>query len=475
MKDKIKRESLKFHRKDGKLYSPYNKASTNEQHRKHRNKVKAALAAGTAVVGIGGGIGIGYAIWHSQNNQPEPIPPTPTPTIVKTLNIEGTRDLAVPYRTTYKYQCNGATLTAEELPDIFKFENNILTYTASTTPATSGTFKLKATANDGSGKTKTITIFYYGVSSINENKCRFLYSGGRVSADQDLTIADGTLALSLSDDDRKLLKAVYFGELSDDITKIDSSFLQNCPALTTVDLTQFADLTITSIGNYFLFQCRALTTIDLSGLTNLTTIGDNFLANCNSISAIELPSSLESIGTYFLSQCRSITSIDLPSSLTEIGIYFLQNCYAITSLDLSTTAVTKIGTYFLSNCSALTSITLPFSLTTIGDNFLSSCTALTSISLPSSLTTIGNYFLLQCSALTSIDLSPLTALTKIGTYFLRNCTAITSVTVGDNDFSRSTLSFGDNPMNGITNLITNKIIGAKAAKFRSAIGDAISA
>jgi hypothetical protein len=110
------------------------------------------------------------------------------------------RDLAVPYRTTYEYQCNGATLTAEGLPENFTFANNTLTYIASTTPTT-GSFKLKATANDGTGRTKTITITYYGVSSIAENKCRFLYTDGRVSDEWDLTISSGTLTLSPENND----------------------------------------------------------------------------------------------------------------------------------------------------------------------------------------------------------------------------------------------------------------------------------
>jgi hypothetical protein len=244
MKSKNQSESFKFQRKDGKLYSPYNNGLANKQHQiyKRRNKIKVALATGAAVVGVGGGVGIGYAIGLHQNN-----PPTPAPTVVKTLDIKGAHDLAVPYKNTYKYECKNGTLSVDGvLPTGFKFENDTLTFSGNA-PTTSGFFKLKATANDGTGKTKTITITYYGVSSIGENKCRFLYSDGRVSDEQDLTISDaGTLTLSPSGDEQKILKAVYFGELSG----------------------------VTTIGDNFLINCAALTTVDLSPLVNVTAIGD---------------------------------------------------------------------------------------------------------------------------------------------------------------------------------------------------------
>ncbi|MDR2369538.1 MAG: hypothetical protein LBD63_02825 [Mycoplasmataceae bacterium] len=74
MKNKNQTEALKFRKEDGVPSNPYNNVLTSEQHRiwKRRNKVKVALAAGTAVVGVGGGLGIGYAIGHSQNNYPTP-------------------------------------------------------------------------------------------------------------------------------------------------------------------------------------------------------------------------------------------------------------------------------------------------------------------------------------------------------------------------------------------------------------------
>ncbi|MDR2369225.1 MAG: hypothetical protein LBD63_01175, partial [Mycoplasmataceae bacterium] len=133
----------------------------NKNHR--HNKIKIALTACALVVGLGGGIGVGYAIWHSQNNRPVPIN--------NTLDVKGMRDLAVPYRYVYEYECKGGTLSIDgELPSFFKFSNNVLVC-ISEPDVSWGTFKLKATANDGSGNTKIIPITYYKVTEIPPNNC----------------------------------------------------------------------------------------------------------------------------------------------------------------------------------------------------------------------------------------------------------------------------------------------------------------
>jgi hypothetical protein len=113
-------------------------------------------------------------------------------------------------------------------------------------------------------------------------------------------------------------------------------------------------------------------------------------------------------------------------------------------------------------------------LTTIGDNSLISCYGLTSVDLSplTSLTTIGENFLSYCYSLNSVDLSPLTNLTTIGNNFLSYCSALTSITVGDADFTNATI--GNNSMNGVTNLSSNKIYGSKAAEFKAKIGTNIS-
>jgi hypothetical protein len=287
------------------------------------------------------------------------------------------RDLAVPYRRTYKYECSGGTLSVDGgvLPAGFSFSDDTLTYTPSTAPITYGTFRLKATANDGSGKTNVINITYYPVESIAKDSCVLLNTDGSVLS-QELTIKDSnTLTLSpVSDIDNPFnnsIKAVYFCPNLSNITILDDLFLYKCAALTSVDLTPLTN--VTTIGNCFLSECLALTAVDLSPLAKVTTIGGMFFGGCT-----------------------ALTSVDL-SKLTK---------------------VTTIGFDFFDECSALTSANLPrlFDGATIGNDFLADCIALASVDLSplAKAVSIGNNFLVGCWALTSIDLSPLANLATNG-------------------------------------------------------------
>ena len=134
-------------------------------------------------------------------------------------------------------------------------------------------------------------------------------------------------------------------------TKVTSVILKSC------------DSSITTINNNFLYNCSSLTSVDLSGLTSVTTINGSFLSICTSLTSIDLSglSSVTTISFGFLYNCSSLTSVDLSglSSVTSIDAGFIDGSNKITKIDLSTlTSVTSIGSNFLRNSSFLTEITL---------------------------------------------------------------------------------------------------------------------
>jgi hypothetical protein len=376
------------------------------------------------------------------------------------LVIQGMRELAVPYRKTYQYKCEGGTIDVDGyLPDIFTFnkETNTLTYNSDEVPSLSGSFKLKATASDESGRNNTIVITYYGVNFTDSNNYAYVDINDTVTYHA-YTLNDGTLNLTPNEETAQTLKAVFF-KSNDNVTAIGDDFLKNC-------------------GN-------ALTSVDLSEFTNVTTIGNNFLYECYALDSIDLPTLKENdnntIGNNFLYRCYALTSIDLTplGNVKSIGSYFLYDNYALTVLDLSVLAkVTAIGNNFLSWCNSLPSVDLSglSKLTAISDNFLQGCSLLTSADLSpmTSVTSIGINFCFQCGALASVNLSGLSNLTSIGSNFLYHCYALSTVYVGSIDFSGSGISMGANNMTGVANLTTNTIYGAKASEFKARIGINIS-
>ena len=162
---------------------------------------------------------------------------------------------------------------------------------------------------------------------------------------------------------------------NNNLLRIGDGFLWNCTKLTTMDLSHLSN--IASIGNDFLRNTK-LTTIDLSPLSNVTSVGNHFLYDCSKLTTIDLYplSNVTSVDNCFLSYCTNLTSIDLSplSNVTSIGSHFLCDCRKLATIDLSPLShIISVGNCFLSYCTKLTTINLaPLSnVTSIGDYFLS--------------------------------------------------------------------------------------------------------
>ena len=225
------------------------------------------------------------------------------------------------------------------------------------------------------------------------------------------------------------------------LQSIGNDFLPTHRQLKSIDLSSLTD--IKTIGNNFLYGCSSLTSINLSGLTTLESIGDGFLSDCSSLKSIDLTPLLNitSIGNNFLNNCLSLTSIKLPhlSKVQSIGSYFLSSCSSLSSIDLSPLSkVQSIGNSFLSSCSSLSSIDLTplCNLQSIGDNFLNQCSSLSTINMSdlSKLQIIGNNFFScldfpNCSSLLSINLSGLSKLQIIGNNFLSSCSRLKHIDI----------------------------------------------
>jgi hypothetical protein len=229
------------------------------------------------------------------------------------------------------------------------------------------------------------------------------------------------------------LKKIDLTPLSN-VTSIGDNFLMDCGRLTNIDLKPLSK--VTSIGNRFLEYCDRLTEIDLRSLSNLKSIGNNFLYNCEGLTKIIFPSVLNliSINNNFLSGCSQLRNINLTplSNVESIGNHFLSDCIKLENIDLIPLSnVESIGNHFLSDCSELTEINLELlsNVESIGNHFLSNCIGLTEINLIplSNVESIGNNFLSGCNELKNIDLTPLSKVKSIGDEFLAHCIGLTEI------------------------------------------------
>jgi hypothetical protein len=255
-----------------------------------------------------------------------------------------------------------------------------------------------------------------------------------------------------------LLRVLHEIDLSplsvSNVTSIGDNFLAGCNYLKEIDLSPLSK--VTSIGDTFLFDCNKLKEIDLKPLSKLKSIGNSFLFKCYELTNINLAtlSNVESIGDYFMNHCYKLKNIDLTSlsNITHIGNNFLDACSNLKNIVLPPfNIVRSIGDNFLSGCRELTEINLePLSkVISIGNNFLSGCRELTEINLEpfSKVTSIGNNFLSGCRELTEINLEPLSKVTSIGNNFLYNCTKLQNIQLRP-EFKLKLISVGDGFISG---------------------------
>ena len=195
------------------------------------------------------------------------------------------------------------------------------------------------------------------------------------------------------------LQSITFPEI--DALTINNLAFDGTTSLTSLDLSGISSLTINGDRT---FRNSGLQSIDLSD-TNLTSIPDQALYGCSSLTTVTLPTGLTSIGDSAFYGCTSLATVEVPDSLTTIGNSAFVNS-GLQSIDLSETLVTTIPYQAFWFCGSLSDVSLPTGITSIGTSAFCRCTSLTEFDFNSltSLTSIGASAF-EGSGITVADLS----------------------------------------------------------------------
>ncbi|MBR5727186.1 MAG: leucine-rich repeat protein [Muribaculaceae bacterium] len=81
---------------------------------------------------------------------------------------------------------------------------------------------------------------------------------------------------------------------------------------------------MTFIGNSAFYDCQSLTDIQLP--SSLVTIDENAFLGCSSLTSLVVPNHVTSIGEDAFDECPGILTLTLPASLTEIGDEAFKGC-----------------------------------------------------------------------------------------------------------------------------------------------------
>ena len=218
------------------------------------------------------------------------------------------------------------------------------------------------------------------------------------------------------------------------VTSIDQGGFYHCTALTTLSFPEclsigqesfrrgsltnieFGKLT-TAVGYAQFGQCANLTQI--TGLTNVTSVGQEFCVECTKLISVDLGQACTSIGNYAFYQCTNLVSVGDTSGVTTINGNAFDGCTKLLSLDTSN-VITINGERACTGCSSLTSVDLR-NCTNIGDDTFLNCSSL-SLDLNLKVLTICNKGVFsRCSSLSSVHLYNVT---KIDKWSFDYCTSL---------------------------------------------------
>jgi len=201
----------------------------------------------------------------------------------------------------------------------------------------------------------------------------------------------------------------------------------------------------------YLMQAKKTVSGSYSVVPGTTLIADSAFENCDNLTEVILPGSLQIIGAKAFYNCDGLAGITIPSGVTTIGDQAFYWCDALTDVQFAG-SVANIGqeafgktpyykstenwennAFYAGDClvSCNASLSGAFQVrpgtTTIADGAMQGLTKLTEVTLPDSVTTIGKKAFYECTALKAIHLGK--NVSQIGAAAFGQCSALESITV----------------------------------------------
>ncbi|MBQ6190149.1 MAG: leucine-rich repeat protein, partial [Bacteroidaceae bacterium] len=87
---------------------------------------------------------------------------------------------------------------------------------------------------------------------------------------------------------------------------------------------------VTAIGEYAFSNCDAMTSIELP--ESINTIGQYAFQNCSTLTSIKIPQNLSIIDTHVFDGCKRIRELQIPSKVTEIKDGAFEGCSSVRKL-----------------------------------------------------------------------------------------------------------------------------------------------
>ena len=209
--------------------------------------------------------------------------------------------------------------------------------------------------------------------------------------------------------------------LSEGITSIEGEAFSDCNYLSSVYLPR----SLETIGYRAFWRCSKLTSLKFYG----STIGIEAFQGCRGLVSIEFSANLTTIGKGAFSLCEKLPKLELPNSLIDIQSSAFSGCSKLSTIQWPQN-VNNVEEKVFEDCVSLVSLELPEGLSSIGASAFQNCTNLTFLELPESLTSIGSRAFSGCKELASIKLPENVKI--INDYTFDGCESLSSIVISEN-------------------------------------------
>ncbi len=153
---------------------------------------------------------------------------------------------------------------------------------------------------------------------------------------------------------------------------------------------QITSLTLPSTISYVGYDCFNGVPITSLTLTNgISGLLDRAFSECNGLTAISIPGSVETLPMSLFSNCTNLETVTLDEGIKYIGSNVFAGCAKLNHVTFPSTVKT-IGDFSFTGCTSLSDITLNEGLTSLGSRAFENTPNLISLGMPSTVSFIGD-------------------------------------------------------------------------------------
>ncbi len=180
--------------------------------------------------------------------------------------------------------------------------------------------------------------------------------------------------------------------------KIGNYAFRSCIKLAEIEISE--NTSITELGDY-VFDDTAWEKAQPDGVTYINDIAYSYNGDMPGNTILTIDEGTRIIAPQSFRNCNNLTAIKLPTSIERIGKQAFMYCTSLKEINLPE-GINKLGESTFEECTSLTDMTLPAELTEVSERLFAGCTALKSVVIPAKVTTMGSSAFSRCGALEKI-------------------------------------------------------------------------